>query len=233
MPCDRSAPTQNRLWSRTAALYAIGDSPGSVQRARVPPLIRRQDALEPAGVDLVTGLDRELVARRPVVNDHIACNRGQALWIRRHVDQQRSMPAGIGVRRVHGMIDNRPRRQPALSHASEYHSSRTARWRWRSGAVRSPRGIRRSVLQAALQRVRSSALGARQSRPAESASDDYSGFCQTEMWLRLELVKGSRFQSLHRSRRAIPARRAMRSNSDGHTLRNGAEKDVMSPSMNQ
>ena len=66
-----------------------------------------------------------------------------------------------------------------------------------------------------------------------SASDDYSGFCQTEMWLRLELVKGSRFQSLHRSRTAIPARRAMRSNSDGHTLRNGAEKDVVSPFMNQ
>ena len=111
----------------TAALYASGDSPWSVQRARVPPLIRRQDVLQPAGVDLITGLDRELVARGPVVDDHIACNRGQALWIRRHVDQQRSMPAGIGVRRVHGMIDNRPHRQPALSHASEYHSSRTAR----------------------------------------------------------------------------------------------------------
>ena len=58
----------------------------------------------------------------------------------------------------------------------------------------------------------------------------YSDFCQTEMWLRLSLVKGSRFQSLHRSRKAIPARRAMRSNSDGHTLRNGAEKVLVSPS---
>ena len=57
----------------------------------------------------------------------------------------------------------------------------------------------------------------------------YSVFCQTEMWLRLLLVKGSRFQSLHRSRNAIPARRAMRSNSDGHTLRNGAEKVLVSP----
>ena len=47
------------------------------------------------------------------------------------------------------------------------------------------------------------------------------------------LVKGSRFQSLHRSRNAIPARRAMRSSSDGHTLRNGAEKVLVSPSTNQ
>ena len=43
-----------------------------------------------------------------------------------------------------------------------------------------------------------------------------SDFCQTEIWLRLSLVKGSRFQSLHRSCNVIPARRAMRSNSDGH-----------------
>jgi hypothetical protein len=61
----------------------------------------------------------------------------------------------------------------------------------------------------------------------------YAGFCQTETWLRLLLVKGSRFQSLHRSRKAIPARRAMRSNSDGHTLRNGAEKVLVSPPTNQ
>ena len=61
----------------------------------------------------------------------------------------------------------------------------------------------------------------------------YSGFCQTEIWLRLVLVKGSRFQSLHRSRKAIPATRAMRSNSDGHTLRNGTEKVFVSPSTNQ
>ena len=69
--------------------------------------------------------------------------------------------------------------------------------------------------------------------PTGRSGARYSGFCQTEMWLRLVLVKGSRFQSLHRSRKAIPARRAMRSNSDGHTLRNGAEKVLVSPSKNQ
>ena len=42
-------------------------------------------------------------------------------------------------------------------------------------------------------------------------------FCQTETWLVLSPVKGSRFQSAHRSRKVIPASRAMRSNSDGHT----------------
>jgi len=44
-------------------------------------------------------------------------------------------------------------------------------------------------------------------------------FSQTEMWLRLSLVKGSRFQSLHRSRDVIPAVRAIRSSSDGETYR--------------
>jgi hypothetical protein len=43
----------------------------------------------------------------------------------------------------------------------------------------------------------------------------YPTFCQTEMWLRLSAVKGSRFQLLQRPRNDIPARRAMRSNSDG------------------
>ena len=42
-------------------------------------------------------------------------------------------------------------------------------------------------------------------------------FSQTEIWLWLSLVNGSRFQSLHRSRRVIPASRAMRSSSDGQT----------------
>jgi hypothetical protein len=73
----------------------------------------------------------------------------------------------------------------------------------------------------------------RRSPPAGLRSTSYSGRCQTEMWLRLVLVKASRFQPLHRSRKAIPARRAMRSNSDGHTLRNGAEKDLVWPSTNQ
>jgi hypothetical protein len=61
----------------------------------------------------------------------------------------------------------------------------------------------------------------------------YLGFCQTEIWLGLVLVKNSRFQLLHRSRKAIPARRAMRSSSDGHTFRNGAENVLVSPSTNQ
>jgi hypothetical protein len=47
----------------------------------------------------------------------------------------------------------------------------------------------------------------------------YDVFCQTETWLLLSLVKGSRFQSLQRSRKVIPASRAMRSSSDGHTWR--------------
>jgi hypothetical protein len=42
-------------------------------------------------------------------------------------------------------------------------------------------------------------------------------FSHTEMWLLLSLVKGSRFQSLQRSRKVIPASRAIRSSSDGHT----------------
>jgi len=45
----------------------------------------------------------------------------------------------------------------------------------------------------------------------------YAVFSQTEMWLLLALVKGSRFQSLQRSRKVMPASRAIRSSSDGHT----------------
>ena len=40
---------------------------------------------------------------------------------------------------------------------------------------------------------------------------------QTETWFLLSLVKGSRFQPLQRSRKVIPATRAIRSSSDGHT----------------
>jgi hypothetical protein len=51
-----------------------------------------------------------------------------------------------------------------------------------------------------------------------------SYFCQTEMCLLLRLVNGSRVQSLQRSRSVIPARRAIRSSSDGHTYLNGIER---------
>jgi hypothetical protein len=43
------------------------------------------------------------------------------------------------------------------------------------------------------------------------------GFLQTETCLVLSLVNGSRFQPLQRSRSVIPASRAIRSSSDGHT----------------
>ena len=43
------------------------------------------------------------------------------------------------------------------------------------------------------------------------------GFRQTEMWLLLSAVKGSRSQPLHRSWKVRPASWAMRSSSDGHT----------------
>jgi len=43
----------------------------------------------------------------------------------------------------------------------------------------------------------------------------------------------SRFQSLQRSRKVIPARRAMRSSSLGQTYRNGAEKVSSSPPSTQ
>ena len=44
-----------------------------------------------------------------------------------------------------------------------------------------------------------------------------AGFSQTETCLRLSLVNGSRFQPPQRSRSVIPASRAIRSSSDGHT----------------
>lgn len=45
----------------------------------------------------------------------------------------------------------------------------------------------------------------------------YDAFSQTETWLLLSLVKGSRIQPLQRSRKVIPASCAIRSSSDGHT----------------
>ena len=42
-------------------------------------------------------------------------------------------------------------------------------------------------------------------------------FSQTETCFVLSLVNGSRFQPLQRSRSVIPASRAIRSSSDGHT----------------
>jgi hypothetical protein len=44
-----------------------------------------------------------------------------------------------------------------------------------------------------------------------------SAFSQTEMCCLRSLVKGSRFQPLQRSRSDIPASRAIRSSSAGHT----------------
>ena len=44
-----------------------------------------------------------------------------------------------------------------------------------------------------------------------------AGFSQTETCLVLWLVNGSRFQPLQRSRSVIPASRAIRSSSEGHT----------------
>ena len=44
-----------------------------------------------------------------------------------------------------------------------------------------------------------------------------AGFSQTDTWLVLSLVNGSRAQPLQRSRSVIPASRAIRSSSAGHT----------------
>jgi hypothetical protein len=45
----------------------------------------------------------------------------------------------------------------------------------------------------------------------------YGVFSQTDTCCLLSLVKGARVQSLQRSRKVIPASRAMRSSSDGQT----------------
>jgi hypothetical protein len=58
-------------------------------------------------------------------------------------------------------------------------------------------------------------------------------FSQTETWFLLLLVKGSRIQSLQRSRKVMPASRAIRSSSDGQTYRCGDEKVSSWPSTTQ
>lgn len=45
----------------------------------------------------------------------------------------------------------------------------------------------------------------------------YSVFCQTETWEVLSSVNGSRAQPAHRSRRVMPAKRAIKSSSEGQT----------------
>ena len=55
-------------------------------------------------------------------------------------------------------------------------------------------------------------------------------FSQTETCDRQSPVKGSRFHPPQRSRRVIPASRAIRSSSPGHTYRKGSEKISSSPS---
>jgi hypothetical protein len=54
-------------------------------------------------------------------------------------------------------------------------------------------------------------------RPRERYGPSPAGFSQTETWPVLSLVNGSRLQPLQRSRRVIPASRAIRSSSAGHT----------------
>ena len=56
-----------------------------------------------------------------------------------------------------------------------------------------------------------------QRRLGDSRRPAHAGFSQTETCLLLSLVNGSRFQPLQRSRSVIPARRAIRSSSAGHT----------------
>ncbi len=50
-----------------------------------------------------------------------------------------------------------------------------------------------------------------------SDGDGYDVFSHTETCLVLSLVNGSRFQPLQRSRSLMPAMRAIRSSSAGHT----------------
>jgi hypothetical protein len=52
---------------------------------------------------------------------------------------------------------------------------------------------------------------------SQSQVGRYAVFSQTDTCVLLSLVKGSRVQSLQRSRKDIPASRAMRSSSDGQT----------------
>ena len=93
-----------------------------------------------------------------------------------------------------------------------------------AGAVRHARAHPDVRARAVAQRVRGGDARVSRSRaPAPQVTARYVGFSQTEMWLRLSLVKGARCQSLQRSRNVIPASRAMRSSSDGHRYRCGDE----------
>jgi hypothetical protein len=60
-----------------------------------------------------------------------------------------------------------------------------------------------------------------------------AGFSQTDTWVVLALVNGARVQSLQRACNDIPASRDIRSSSDGHTWRNGAERVSSWPSTTQ
>ena len=53
--------------------------------------------------------------------------------------------------------------------------------------------------------------------PSSRVSMDSPQVDQTETCLRLSLVNGERFQSCQRSRSRMPARRAIKSSSAGHT----------------
>jgi hypothetical protein len=85
---------------------------------------------------------------------------------------------------------------------------------------------------AALPRLRGRVFAARDSlRGRRNFAIVYAlGFSQTEMCLRLSLVNGSRRQPLQRSRSPSPARRAIRSSSDGQTYRKGIEDFSNTPS---
>lgn len=72
---------------------------------------------------------------------------------------------------------------------------------------------------AACSRPRFPTLPCRRPRPPTlpAPGRDFYAFSQIEMCIVLSLVKGSRSQPLQRSRKVIPAMRAIRSSSDGHT----------------
>ena len=53
--------------------------------------------------------------------------------------------------------------------------------------------------------------------PPRTRTRRYGAFCHTEMLRLLSPVNGARCQSPQRARKVIPASRAIRSSSDGHT----------------
>jgi hypothetical protein len=69
------------------------------------------------------------------------------------------------------------------------------------------------------------------SHPLARLIAGYVAFSHTEMCVRLPRSKASRCHPPHRFRSRIPARRAMRSSSDGQTYRCGEEKVRSSPSI--